>query len=108
MALIVLATICFFSCFFLLFVQIKWMRDTKRKTTTRVAVGRKGREKREQKQPRAIDSARAVEKRDRFKVATDRVTTTAGRSGNRESWRDEQERRAYERIARSFGCREEK
>jgi hypothetical protein len=51
MALIVLVTICFLACVFLLFVLVQWMRDTKRKTTTRSAVDSEVGETRETKHP---------------------------------------------------------
>ena len=38
MALVVLATVCFLACVFLLFVLFEWTRDSKRKTTNRTAV----------------------------------------------------------------------
>jgi hypothetical protein len=106
MALIVLTTICFFACVFLLFVLVKGMRETKRNATTRPVVDSKvsdkREEKREEKPPHALDSRRIVERRDRFKVGARRVPTAKERSGSCESWYDERERIAYDRIARSF------
>jgi hypothetical protein len=99
MALIVLATICFLACVFLLFVLVQWMRDTTRKTTNRPGVDSKAGE---EKRPPAVVSRRTVERRDRFKVGARRVFTTTERSDGRGSWHDERERIAYERIAGSF------
>jgi len=78
------------------------MRDSRRKTTTRSAADDRAGEEREGKSPRAIDSARAGEKRDRSKVGTRRMPAIKELSGTGKSWHDERERMAYERIARSF------
>src|SRR6266852_1749945 len=67
MTLIVLATICLLACVFLVFVLYQWMRDTKRKPTTRPPVDNKLGEAREEKRPYVIGPRRAVERRDRFK-----------------------------------------
>jgi hypothetical protein len=102
MALIVLATICFLACVFLLFVLVQWIRDTNRKTTTRPAVNSEAGEARETKYPHIVGPRSAVERRDRFKVRSHEVAAASGRSRDRESGYDERERMAYERIARSF------
>jgi hypothetical protein len=102
MALIVLATICLLACFFLLFVLVQWMRDTKRKTTNRPVIDNKAVEKNEENRPHAIGSHREVERRDRSKVAARRMSIVTKGSKFSDSWNDERERIAYERIARSF------
>jgi hypothetical protein len=101
MALIVLATICFLACVFLVFVLAQWMRDKKRRAGTRPAADNKSGERRE-KQPQTVDSRRTEEKRDLFKVEARRMSSIAERSRIRESERNKRERIAYERIARSF------
>ena len=101
MALIVLATICFFACAFLVFVLVQWTRDTRRRAGSRPAVDNKSGESRE-KQPLTSDSRRIEEKRDRFKVGARRMRGIAERSRIRKSESNERERIAYERIARSF------
>jgi hypothetical protein len=102
MALIALTTICLLACIFLLFVLIQWMRDTKRKTTTRPEVNSRVGETRATRHLHIVGDRRTVERRDRFKVKAGRVSTSTDRSGIRKSWYDERERMAYERIARSF------
>jgi hypothetical protein len=102
MALIVLTTICLLACVFLLFVLCQWMRDAKRKATTRPAVDNEVGETRETKHPHIVGARRAVENRDRFKVRSDQSAAATERSGGRESEYDGRERIAYERIARSF------
>lgn len=102
MALIALATICLPACVFLLFVLYQWMRDTKRKTTTRPAVGNEVGETRDTKHPYIVGARKTVERRDRFKVRSQGVIAATERSGGRESGYDERERITYERIARSF------
>jgi len=102
MALIVLVAICFLACVFLLFVLVQWTRDTKRQTTTRPDAANSVGEKREEKPPKAVDSRGAAERRDRFKAGSRRLSTVSERSRIRESWHNERERIAYERIARSF------
>jgi hypothetical protein len=101
MALIALTTICLLACGFFLFVLIQWMRDTKRKTTRPEVDSRVG-ETRATRRPHIVGDRKTVERRDRFKVKAHRVSTRAARSGIRDSWYDESERMAYERIARSF------
>jgi|ERR1700680_3571315 hypothetical protein len=98
MALIVLATICFLACAFLLFVLVQWIRDTNRKTTTRPAVNSEAGETRETKYPHIVGPRSAVERRDRFKVRSHQVAPASGRSRGRESGYDERERMAYRRI----------
>jgi hypothetical protein len=100
--LIVLTTICFLACVFLLFVLVQWMRDTKRKTTTRPAVDSEVDETREAKHPHVVGFRRTVERRDRFNVRSNRVAAATEPPGGCESGYDECERMAYERIARSF------
>ena len=102
MALIVLVTICLLACVFLLFVLVQWTRDTKRKTTTRPDAANNVGEKREEKRPHTVGSRRTAERRDRFKAGSRRLSTVSERSRIRESWYDEREQIAYERIARSF------
>lgn len=102
MTLIVLTTICFLACVFLLFVLVQWIRDGKRKTTTRPTADSEVSEARETKHPHIVGPRRTVERRDRFKVRSHGVTAVTERPGGRESWYDEHERMAYERIARSF------
>jgi hypothetical protein len=102
MALIALTTICLLACVFLLFVLIQWMRDTKRKTTTRPEVDSRVGETRATRHPHIVGDRRTVVRRDRFKVKAHRVSTSTDRSGIRKSWYDERERMAYERIAKSF------
>lgn len=102
MALIVLAAICFLACVFLLFVLVQWTRDTKRKRTTRPMLDSEVDQTHEEKRPRIVGSRRTVERRDRFKVGAHKECSITERSGIRESWCDERERIAYERIARSF------
>jgi len=100
MTLIVLATICFLACVFLVLVQ--WMRDGKRKTTARPTADSEVSETRETKHPHIVGTRRIVERLDRFRVRSHGVTAATERPGGRESWYDERERMAYERIARSF------
>jgi hypothetical protein len=102
MALIVLVAICFLACVFLLFVLVQWTRDTKRKTTTRPVVENNAGEKGEENRLHAVGSHTDVEKRDRSKVGTHRMSIVTKRSKFRDSWHDEREHIAYERIARSF------
>ena len=102
MTLIVLATICLLACVFLVFVLYQWMRDTKRKPTTRPPVDNKLGEAREEKRPYVIGPRRAVERRDRFKGGSHQLPTLTKRPGGRELGYDERERIAYEKIARSF------
>jgi len=102
MALIVLATICFLAYVFLLFVLVQWMRDTKRKTTTRPAVDSEVGETRETEHPHTVGSRRTVERPDRFEGRLHRVAAAAERSSGRESGCNESERIAYEKIVRSF------
>jgi hypothetical protein len=102
MTLIVLATICFLACVFLLFVLVQWMRDGNRKTKTRPVVDSEAGETRDTKHPHIVGARRAVERHDRFKVRSHGVTAVTERLGGRESAYGERERMAYERIARSF------
>jgi hypothetical protein len=102
MALIVLVIICFLASVFLLFVLVQWMRDTKRKTTTRAAVDSEVGETRETKHPHIVGSRRAGERRDRSKVRSHGVAAAAEGSDGRGLRCNECERIAYERIARSF------
>lgn len=102
MAFIVLATICFLACIFYLFVLVQWTQDTKRKTTTRPEVDSKVGETRKEKLPTTVGSRRTGAKRDRSKDGEHEISIGSQRSGGRESWSDERERIAYERIARSF------
>ena len=102
MTLIVLATICFLACVFLLFVLVQWMREGKRKTTTRPAVDNEVGETRDTKHPHIVGTRGTVERRDRFRVRSHGVTAATERPGGREFWYDERERMGYERIARSF------
>jgi hypothetical protein len=78
------------------------MRDTKCKTTARPEVDSEVGQTRKEKRPYIVGSRRTVEGRDRFKVGAHRERTITERSGIRDSWCDERERIAYERIARSF------
>jgi hypothetical protein len=102
MALIVLTAICFFSCVFLLFVLVKWMRDTKRKTKTRPVVDNNVGETHQETRPHVVVFRKNVGKRDRLKAGAHRMSTIAERLSGRESWYGERERIAYERIARSW------
>jgi len=94
MALIVLATIYFFSCVFLLF-------DTKRKTKTRPVTDNNVGEPHKERRPHVVFSRKNVERRDRLKAGAQRMSTITERLSGRESWHDERGRIAYERIARS-------
>jgi len=75
------------------------MRDTKRKRTTRPAVGNEADETREAKHPHIVGARKAVE---------NAIALESGRTGRMqrqsrcEPGYDERERSAYERIARSF------
>jgi hypothetical protein len=81
MAYTVLATICFLACVFLLFVLVQWMRDTKRKTTTRPKADSKAGETQEQKRLHTVGVQGTVQKRNRFKVRAHRVSAiTEGRA----------------------------
>jgi hypothetical protein len=102
MALIVLVTICFLACVFLLFVLVQWMRDTKRKTTTRPEVDSKVGETREERRLHAVGSRTKAERRNHFKAGARRVSTIPEWSGRRELAYDERKRIAHEKIARSF------
>jgi hypothetical protein len=102
MTLIVLATIGFLACVFLLFVLVQWMRDGNRKTKTRPAVHSEIGETWDAKHPHIVGARRTVESHDRFKVRSRGVTVATERSGGRESGYNERERMAYERIAKSF------
>jgi hypothetical protein len=101
MALIVLATICFLACVFLVFVLVQWMRDTKRRAGTRRPADNKLGERRE-KPLQTVDSRRTEEERDCFKVEARRMSSIAERSKIRETERNKRERIVYESIARSF------
>jgi hypothetical protein len=94
-------TICFLACVFLLFVLVQWMRDTKRSTTTRPVVDIKGvrgakRNGHLRLVRRGLWNGAIVLRR------AHRVSTITERSDGRESWYDERERIAYERIAGSW------
>jgi hypothetical protein len=102
MALAVLSTICFLACVFILFVLVQWMRDTKRKTTTRPDVGSESGETRDEKHLHVVGSRTAVDGRNSSKVRAPRVSTITKRLSGREPWHDEREQIAYERIAKSF------
>ncbi len=102
MTFVVLATICFLACVFYLFVLVQWTRDTKRKRTTRLVVDSKEGETREEKLPITGGSRRTGAKRDRSRDGAHQISIVSEQSGGRESWSDERERIAYERIARSF------
>lgn len=102
MALIVLATICFFACVFLVFVLIKWIRDPKRRPKTHPDTGSNVGKAQEKKRSHAVGSPRVVERRERFKGRAHRMSTISGRSSAREFGDSEREQMAYERIARSF------
>jgi hypothetical protein len=102
MASTVLATICFLACVFLLFVQVQWMRDTKRKTTTRPKADSKAGETHEQKRLHTVGVQGTVQKRNRFKVRAHRVAAITEGSGGCKSCYEKHERIAHERIARSF------
>ncbi len=102
MALIVLTMICFLACVFFLFVLVQWTRDAKRGRTTRPDVGSEAGETRDEKHLHVVGSRTTVDERDRSKVRALPVPANTERSGIRDSWRDERERMAYERIARSF------
>jgi hypothetical protein len=102
MPLIVLTMICFLACVFLLFVLVRWMRDTKRKTTTRLDVGSEAGETREGKHLYVVGSRTTVDGRDRSKIRARRVSSITKQLSGREPWHDERERIAYERIVRSF------
>jgi len=54
MALIVLITICFLAWVFLFFVLVQWMRDTRRKATTRPKVDSKVGETREESRSNTV------------------------------------------------------
>ena len=102
MPLILLTTICLLACVFLLLVLYQWMRDTKRKPTTRPVVDNKLGEAREEKRPYIIGPRRDVERRDRFKVKSHGLAAPAERPAGRRPEYNESERMAYERIARSL------
>jgi len=102
MPLILLTTICLLACVFLLLVLYQWMRDTKRKATTRPGADNEVGETREEKRPHVIGPRRAVERRDRFKIKSHRLAAPTERTGGRRPEYNESERMAYERIARSL------
>jgi hypothetical protein len=102
MALIALTTICLLACVFLLFVLYQWMRDAKRKTTTRPAVDNEVGETHEPKHPYIVGAQKAMERRDRSRIRSHRADAATERLGDRESEYDKRERIADERIARSF------
>ena len=84
MALIVLTTICSLACLFLLFVLYQWIRETKRKTTTRSAVGNEADETQETKHPYIVGARKAVERRDRSGVRSQRADAATEPLGGRE------------------------
>ena len=102
MALIVLAAICFLACVFLLFALVQWTRDTTRRSTVRPAVNSEESQAREEKRTHVVGSRRAPKRRHRSKVGAHRVCAITERPEIREPWRNERERIAYQRIARSF------
>lgn len=99
MALVVLATICFLACRFLLFVLVQWMREGKRKTRTRPDVGNKVGEMNE-KRALVLGFPGTAERCDRPKVLVHQVSATAKDPCGPEFRKDDGERIACERIAR--------
>ena len=99
MALIVLATICFLACVFLLFALVQWMRDGKRKTRTRPEAGNKAGEPHE-KRTQVVSFPGTVDRRDRQKVPAHQVSGIAERPCSHEFGRGDRERIAYEGVAR--------
>jgi hypothetical protein len=102
MTLIVLATVCFLASVFLLFVLFQWTKDSKRKTTTRTAVGDAAGETEEKKRLRIVSPRRNIEKQDRFSGSSRWVQSMGGRSRSCGSGCSECERTAYEKVARSL------
>jgi hypothetical protein len=102
MALIVLATICFLACAFLLFVLVQWMRDGKRKTGTRPDVGNKPGQPYETR-AHVVSFPGTAERRDRPKVRAHQASGIAEQPCGREFGRDGRERIAYKKIARFSG-----
>jgi hypothetical protein len=90
------------ACVFLLFVLYQWVRDTKRKTTTRFSVRNEVYEMRGKKHPHVVGPWRTAESYDRYKVRSHRAAAATERPRDWEPERDECERMAYERVARSF------
>ena len=98
MTVIVLATICLLACVFYLFVLFQWTRDTKRKTTTRVAVDDAAGETGEEKRPQIVGPKRTNEKHDRFMERSHLASSTRGLSHSCGPGCNECERVVYERV----------
>src|ERR1700755_3340535 len=79
MALIVLAAICFFSCVFLLFVLIKWMRDTKRKNKTAPLVETNVAQTHKERRPHVVAFRKKAGRRDRLRAGAHRMSTITER-----------------------------
>jgi len=65
MTVIVLVTICLVACGFLLYVLFQWTRETKRRPTSRSAIGDEPCQAGQKKQPYIVGSRRAAERHDR-------------------------------------------
>src|SRR6266850_1960234 len=101
MALVVLATVCFLACVFLLFVLFEWTRDSKRKTTNRTAVNDSAGET-DEKKLQIVSPRRSIAKGDRFSRSSRWVQGMGERSRNCGPGSSECERTAYEKVARSL------
>jgi hypothetical protein len=93
MTLILLTTICFFGCGFLLYVLVQWMRETKRKPASPPAIGNEADQLGEKKRLRVVKSRRTLGKTDRF-------TLRSGRSGCGDAVESMRRRRLFDRVGK--------
>jgi len=98
MTLIVLVTICFLGCGFLLYVLFQWTRESKRKPASRSAIGDEVGQAGQKKQPHIVGSRRAAKRHDRT-ASSLQVPSIKGESRGREAGCNEC---AHERIAESL------
>ena len=97
MAVIVLVAVGLLACGFFLFVLVQWMRELK--ATTHPAVGKKVGEPLE-KRTQVVIFPGTVQRRDRPKAETRKVSGSAEWPCGYECGGDDHERIAYERIVK--------
>jgi hypothetical protein len=97
MTVIVLATICFLGCGFLLYVLFQWTRETKRKRASRSAIGDEVGQAGQKRQPYIVGSRGAAKRHDRTKSSL-QIPSIKGESRGCEAGRNEC---AHERTAES-------
>src|SRR5258706_313587 len=104
MTLIVLVTICFLGCGFLLYVLFQWTRETKRRPASRSAIGDEAGQAGQKKQPYIVGSRRAAERHDRT-TSFLQAPSIKEESRGREAGCNEC---AHERIAESLSPRKKR